>query len=127
MAIVGLGTDLVETARFRRFLDEGKQALLERLFTVAERGYAMGKRDPAPHLAARFAAKEACVKAFGTGLRDGMRWVDFEVIPDETGRPVLHLAGRAAEIAGSLEVQVVHLSFSHEGNYAVATVVLETS
>lgn len=127
MAVAGLGTDLVEAARFRRYLDEGKTTLLERLFTEAERSYAFSKRDPAPHLAARFAAKEACLKAFGTGLRGGVRWLEIEVVPDELGCPRLVLSGVAAEMAADRKVDVVHLSYSHDGAYAMATVILETS
>ncbi len=127
MAVAGLGTDLVETARFRRYLDENNTALLERLFTEAERSYALSKRDPAPHLAARFAAKEACLKAFGTGLRGGVRWLELEVVPDDLGCPRLVLSGIAADMAAARNVNVVHLSYSHDGAYAVATVILETS
>ncbi len=126
MAIAGLGTDLVETIRFQRYIEDNKQALLERLFTESERAYALQKFDPAPHLAARFAAKEACLKAFGTGLRGGVRWLDMEIVPDELGRPRLELVGRAADMAAERNVATVHLSYSHDGGYAVATVVLET-
>lgn len=125
MPIVGLGTDLVEVSRFRRFVDEEKTALLERLFTLGERAYADSKSDPAPHLAARFAAKEACLKAFGLGLRDGLSWQDMDVVPDQYGKPEMVLSGRAAEMAGERQVEMVHLSYSHDGNYAVATVILE--
>lgn len=127
MAIVGFGTDLVETARFRRIVDAGKTALLERLFTAGERRYAMAKRDPAPHLAARFAAKEACAKAFGTGIRGGLRWCDMEVVTAEFGRPELLLTGPAAERAAQLGAERIHLSYSHDGGFAVAMVILETS
>ncbi len=125
MPIVGLGTDLVRIERFRTFVADEKTALLGRLFTLGEREYAFAKKDPAPHLAARFAAKESCLKAFGTGWRDGISWHDMEVVPDELGRPDLQLSGRAAEIAAAKLVGVVHLSYSHDGDYAVATVVLE--
>ena len=125
MAILGLGTDLARTGRFRRFLEEGKATLLERLFTAGERGYALAKADPAPHLAARFAAKEAGMKAFGLGWRDGLAWHDFEVVRDPLGRPDLVLHGRAAELAAARGVTAVHLSYSHDGDYAVATVILE--
>lgn len=125
MAILGLGTDLARTERFRAFLAAGKTALLERLFTAGERSYAMAKADPAPHLAARFAAKEAGMKAFGLGWRDGLAWHDFEVVPDPLGRPDLVLGGRAAELAAERGVTGVHLSYSHDGDYAVATVILE--
>lgn len=126
MPIVGLGTDLAKVDRFRKFVEDDKTALLGRLFTLGEREYAYSKADPAPHLAARFAAKEACLKAFGTGWRDGISWHDMEVVPDKLGRPILCLKGRAAEIAGEMVVKVVHLSYSHEGEYAVATVILES-
>lgn len=123
--ILGLGTDLARTERFRRFVAEGKSALLERLFTDDERAYALGKSDPAPHLAARFAAKEAGMKAFGLGWRDGLSWHDFAVVRDPLGRPDLVLGGRAAELAAERGVRTVHLSYSHDGDYAVATVILE--
>jgi holo-[acyl-carrier protein] synthase len=125
MPIVGLGTDLARVARFRTFVTENKTALLGRLFTLGEREYAFAKKDPAPHLAARFAAKESCLKAFGLGLREGITWHDMEIVPDELGRPDLQLTGRAAEIAAAKQVEVVHLSYSHDGDYAVATVILE--
>jgi holo-[acyl-carrier protein] synthase len=125
MAVLGLGTDLARTERFREFLAAGKTALLERLFTAGERAYALAKADPAPHLAARFAAKEAGMKAFGLGWRDGLAWHDFEVVLDPLGRPDLCLRGRAAQLATQRGVSAVHLSYSHDGDYAVATVILE--
>lgn len=125
MGVAGLGTDLARVERFRRFLDAGKEALLARLFTAAERAYALAKPDPAPHLAARFAAKEAGMKAFGLGWRDGLGWHDFEVIRDALGKPELVLHGRAVELAADRGVNAVHLSYSHDGDYAVATVILE--
>lgn len=125
MPIVGVGTDLVRVERFRAFVNANKAALLGRLFTPGEREYAFSKKDPAPHLAARFAAKESCLKAFGTGWRDGIGWHDMEVVRDALGRPDLRLFGRAAEVAGAKQVEVVHLSYSHDGDYAVATVILE--
>jgi holo-[acyl-carrier protein] synthase len=125
MAVLGLGTDLARVSRFRRFVEAGKVALLERLFTADERAYALAKADPAPHLAARFAAKEAGMKAFGLGWRDGLSWHDFAVVRDPLGRPDLVLGGRAAQLAGARGVTAVHLSYSHDGDYAVATVILE--
>lgn len=125
MPIVGIGTDLTRIERFRQFLVARKISLLERLFTAGERAYAFGKKDPAPHLAARFAAKESCLKALGTGWRAGISWQDMEVVPDELGRPDLRLFGRAAEIALAKHVDSIHLSYSHDGDYAVATVILE--
>jgi holo-[acyl-carrier protein] synthase len=125
MAILGLGTDLARASRFARFLDTGKAAVLERLFTAGERSYALAKADPSPHLAARFAAKEAGMKAFGLGWRDGLSWHDFEVVRDPLGRPDLVLSGRAVQLAAARGITAVHLSYSHDGDYAVATVILE--
>lgn len=125
MPIVGIGTDLARIERFRAFVEKEKTALLGRLFTLDERAYAFSKKDPASHLAARFAAKESCLKAFGLGLRDGLSWQDMEVVSDELGCPSLQLCGRAAEIASAKLVDKVHLSYSHDGEYAVATVILE--
>lgn len=127
MSIVGLGTDLSEINRFRRFVELKKTALLERLFTKSELKYAFEKKDPASHLAARFAAKESCLKALGTGWRSGINWHDIEIVHDQLGRPELRFAGRVLEIANEKHVQVVHLSYSHERDYAVATVILESS
>lgn len=125
MPIVGVGTDLARIERFRAFVEKKKTALLRRLFTLGEIEYALAKKDPAPHLAGRFAAKESCLKAFGLGWREGISWHDMEVVPDKLGRPDLLLSGRAAEIAAEKQIQVVHLSYSHDGEYAVATVILE--
>ncbi len=126
MALVGLGTDLARSGRFRRLLEEGKGAVIERIFTSKERAYCLSKKDPAPHLAARFAAKEAFLKALGTGLRDGLSWQQVEVVRDELGRPFLTLSGRAAELVAVRNAFKVHLSYSHDGDYAFATVVLES-
>lgn len=124
MAIVGIGTDLARIARFRKFLDPDSR-LLERLFSAEERNYALAKRDPAPHLAARFAAKEALLKALGTGLRDGLAWQQIRVVHDELGCPFLELSGRAAELVQARGAGRTHLSYSHDGDYAVAIVILE--
>jgi len=124
LAIVGIGTDLARSERFRKFLEPDNK-VLERIFSEAERDYALHKRDPVPHLAARFAAKEAFLKALGTGLRDGLAWRQICVTLDSLGRPTLELSGRAAELMAERGARRVHLSYSHDGDYAVATVILE--
>lgn len=123
--ILGLGTDLAQISRFAKFLADGNMTLIERLFTVGERDYALPRRFPAPSLAARFAAKEAFVKALGLGMRDGMTWHDIEVVNDRLGAPSLRLSGRAAEIVRERGILRVHLSYSHDADQAVATVILE--
>jgi len=125
MAIVGSGIDLARIPRFRRFVDEGKFAIFERLFTQPERDYALSLKDPASHFAVRFAAKEAFVKALGTGLRFGLSWQQIEVVRDELGRPSLELTGRALELMAEKGATRTHLSYSHDGDYGVASVILE--
>lgn len=123
--IAGVGTDLVRIGRFRRFIEDGKRGVIERIFTPGEQAYSFAKRDPAPYLAARFAAKEAFLKALGLGLRDGITWHDVEVVRNDLGCPSLTLSGRAAAIFRERGLSAAHLSYSHDGDYAVATVVLE--
>jgi holo-[acyl-carrier protein] synthase len=123
--ISGIGIDTVEIARFRRFLDEGNQAIMTRLFNQGERDHCSARKDAASCYAARFAAKEAFLKALGSGLRDGIAWHDMEVVNDESGKPELRLAGRAREIFVERGLGAAFLSLSHDGGQAVAMVVLE--
>lgn len=125
MPVAGLGVDIARVSRFRRFLDQGKQGLLDRLFSAEEQAYALAKKDPAPHLAARFASKEAFLKALGLGLREGISWQDMAVVRDDLGAPSLQIGGRAAQILLERRISRCHLSYSHDGDYAFATVVLE--
>ncbi|MCF6266677.1 MAG: holo-ACP synthase [Desulfuromusa sp.] len=124
MAIIGIGTDLTRSERFRKFLDPDSK-VLERIFSEEERRYSLKKQDPVPHLAARFAAKEAFLKALGTGLRDGLAWQQVCVVIDPLGCPSLELSGRASELMAERGAKKAHLSYSHDGDYAVATVILE--
>jgi holo-[acyl-carrier protein] synthase len=123
--IYGIGTDIVEISRFERFVRENNTPLLERLFTPAERDYCTARRRSAQHFALRFAAKEAFVKALGTGIRDGLAWKQMEVVNDALGKPQLHLYGRAAELFALLGLKHIFLSLSHDGNNAIAMVVVE--
>lgn len=123
--IHGIGTDIVEIARFQRFLDENNNALLQRLFTDSERELCRKRREQASCLAARFAAKEAFLKALGTGLRDGISFVEVEVVRDGLGKPHLNLSGRADEIFRQRNLAPPFLSLSHDGGCAIAMVVLE--
>jgi len=125
VAIAGIGTDIVEVERFSRFIAEDNQTLLQRLFTANELAYALPRKCAAQHLAARFACKEAFVKALGLGMRDGMTWHDIEVVRDDLGCPSLTLTGRAAEIFAQRQLQAHHVSYSHETRWAVATVIVE--
>ena len=125
MAIVGLGVDQAQISRFQRFVSEKNEAMLERLFTAGERDYAAGHAIQASHLAACFAAKESFLKALGTGLRGGLSWLDIEVVHDALGKPDLKLAGQAAAIFQERGLSTLHLSLSHDGDYALAVMVVE--
>jgi holo-[acyl-carrier protein] synthase len=124
-AIVGIGIDLVNIGRLRGVLDRYGIRFLERVLTANERAYCERHQDPAPQVASRFAAKEAVLKALGTGLARGIRWQDVEVRREERAPPRICLSGRAAEEAAALGVDRVHLSLSHDHETAVAMVILE--
>jgi len=117
--IAGIGVDVVEVGRLREA--SNRERLLARLFTVGELSDCRGAHRW-QSLAARFAAKEAVLKALGTGLR-GMRWQDIEVIRNDLGRPGVRLAGEAARQAERLGVAEVLISLSHTEHYAVAQAV----
>lgn len=123
--IYGTGVDIVEIARFERFLEQGNDALFQRLFTPAEISYCSGKKQSAQHYALRFAAKESFMKALGTGLRDGLSWKDMEVVNDRLGKPELRLSGRALEMFTGAGLAGCFLSLSHDAGCAIAMVVLE--
>jgi holo-[acyl-carrier protein] synthase len=118
--IVGLGTDLVEVARFRQAVTR-RSTLADRLFTDAERDYAYGQHDPVKSLAARFGAKEAVMKALGAGL-GAFRFRDVEIVRDESGAPGLALSGAAAELAAERGVAAWHVSLTHTDTAALAVV-----
>lgn len=123
--IYGTGIDIVDISRFERFVREDNQPLFRRVFSQGENAYCATKKRPAQHFALRFAAKEAFLKALGTGLSDGLSWRDMEVVNDPAGKPELRLYGRAEELFGQKGLSRIFLSLSHDGNYAVASVILE--
>ena len=125
--IIGIGTDIVDVTRFQRHVDEPDSALLRRLFTDQERAYCNARKSGAAAcFAARFAAKEAFLKALGTGLRDGISWHDMEVINDGLGKPDLRLCARVEELFREKGGATLFLSLSHDSGCAVAMVVLES-
>jgi holo-[acyl-carrier protein] synthase len=123
--IVGLGTDLAETARIEQSIARYGQRFLERIYTPAEIAYCRRKKSSGESFAARFAAKEAAAKALGTGISHGVSWQEFEVRRAPSGKPSLHLSGRAAELAAALGVNRTSLSLTHTGKLAMAVVILE--
>lgn len=124
--ILGTGIDTVEISRFQRFLDEGNQALLDRLFSPLEQTYCRPKKQSAACFAARFAAKEAFLKALGTGLREGISWTEIEVVNDALGKPELYLTGTARQLFEQRGGSRTHLSISHDGGHAIALVLVES-
>ncbi len=123
--IVGIGTDLAEVERIRQSIARFGDRFLERIYTRNERAYASSKANAAERFAARFAAKEAGMKAIGTGWRRGVTWKDFEVVNERSGRPVLVLSGVAQEIAAQLGVNRISISLTHTQSMAFAMVILE--
>lgn len=125
MSIIGLGVDVVEVARVRAMLARHPDRFLERVFTAGEVAHSAGRRNRAQHLAARFAAKEAAMKALGTGLSSGIGWQDVEVIVEASGKPALRLHGAARMRARALGAQTWSISLSHTRAHAAAVVVGE--
>lgn len=123
--IVGTGIDIVDIPRLRTILGRQGERFTARVFTPGEREYCLAYRDPAPHFAARFAAKEALMKALRTGWGKGVSWQDAEVVRARPDAPVLALHGGAAALAASLGASAVHLSLTHAQGWAAATVILE--
>jgi holo-[acyl-carrier protein] synthase len=123
--IVGTGVDIAEVGRIKAAVERFGERFLRRVFTPAEVRYCMGKTNAAERLAARFAAKEAGMKAIGTGLRHGVTWQDVEVLRMPGQRPVLKFSGKAAEFAERLGCKRTHLSLSHTKEQAIAHVILE--
>ena len=123
--IVGTGLDLCEVPRLRDAIARHGARFLNRVFTEREIAYAERKANRYERYAARFAAKEAGMKALGTGWRGGLGWRDLEVANLRTGRPSLVFHGKAAEIAEALGVRNISLSLTHTAEQAMAMVILE--
>lgn len=123
--ILGAGVDLAEVDRIREAAERYGDRFLTRVYTPAEIAYASRKANRYERFAARFAAKEAGMKAIGTGWRGGVRWQDFEVVNEPSGRPTLRLHGVAREVAERLGVKSVQLSLTHTSALALAHVILE--
>jgi holo-[acyl-carrier protein] synthase len=124
--IVGIGIDLAEVDRIREVIGRYGRRFIDRIYTPAEIAYVERKANPYERYAARFAAKEAAMKAIGTGWRRGVRWRDFEVANLPSGRPTLRLHGVAATFADSLGVRSIALSLTHTAQQGMAIVILES-
>ncbi|MBE9502925.1 MAG: holo-ACP synthase [Proteobacteria bacterium] len=123
--IVGIGIDIVEIGRIRQANERWGDNFTSRILSPPELAALKGKRDIHPHISARFAAKEAFLKALGTGLARGISWHDMEVKREKGHRPFFSISGQAHKIMTEMGVKKIHLSMSHERQYAIAQVILE--
>jgi holo-[acyl-carrier protein] synthase len=126
VSVLGIGVDLVECARIQRSIDRFGDKFLHRVFTDGEIAYSMSMKFPARHLAARFAAKEALSKAFGTGIGKAMGWRDIDVQKKISGEPFVVLTGHAKELADRRAVRAVWITLSHTDDHAMAEIVIES-
>ncbi|HEX5132213.1 MAG TPA: holo-ACP synthase [Candidatus Krumholzibacteria bacterium] len=123
--IKGLGIDSIQLARVARVYAAYPERFLTRILTESERAYVLRYVDPVPRIAGRFAAKEACMKALGTGWGYGVRWRDIEVGRLPSGKPVATLHGRAGELLHALGATTVHCTITHTDEHALAVVIFE--
>jgi holo-[acyl-carrier protein] synthase len=126
MTVRGIGIDLVAIPRMRQVMERWQERFVKRIFTDDEIAYCRARRDPVPHFAARFAAKEAGLKALGTGLSLGVSWRELEVRRERGGPPMLILRGRSREIARARGADRMLLALTHDGDYAIAQAMLVT-
>ena len=124
--ILGIGIDIIEVARIKDSYERFGEQFLNRVLRPEEIAYCLSHKNPAPFLAARFAAKEAVSKAFGTGLGSQLGWQDIEIKHQENGQPWVVLQDGGKKLLEQRGGRVVHLSLSHTDNYAAAMAVLES-
>jgi holo-[acyl-carrier protein] synthase len=123
--IKGMGIDSIELHRVERIYRQYGEQFLNRIFAPEEQAYALRYKDPVPRLAGRFAAKEACMKALGTGWNNGVRWRDIVVINSRLGKPEMRLLGKAHDYAERQGVTSIHVSITHSREHAMVVVIFE--
>lgn len=123
--IFGIGADVIEISRISSLLDRWGDRFLQRVFTTGEIQYCLSRKPPPPHLAVRFGAKEAFLKALGVGYNDGVRWKDIEVIRNSSGRPRIEVHNHTRALCRRYGISRIHLSMSHNGAYGFVQVILE--
>ncbi len=123
--ILGLGIDIIEVARIAASLEKFGERFGEKILLPAEKEYCLGHAHPAPFVAARFAAKEAISKAFGTGIGASLGWRDMEIAHKPTGEPFVILHGKGQELFAARQAKRLLVSISHTEHYAAVTAVLE--
>ena len=124
--IKGIGIDVVEINRVKQALERGKEHFLSRVYTKQEIDYCKTGKDSIQRYAVRFAAKEAAMKALGTGWARGICWQDIEIIPGKEGAPQLTLKGKSLEMFEQIGAKKIHVSLSHHKMFASALVIIES-
>jgi holo-[acyl-carrier protein] synthase len=124
--ILGTGIDLIEVARIAASFEKFGDRFVNRILLPDEIAYCRQHRQPAPFLAARFAAKEAISKAFGTGIGAALGWQDMEIRRKESGEPFVVLHGKGEELFAARGAKKIHISLTHTEKYAAATAILES-
>jgi holo-[acyl-carrier protein] synthase len=119
--IKGIGNDIIEISRIKSVIERQGKRFLDRVFTLSEQQYCLQHKESERHFAGRFAAKEAIVKALGTGLKDGLTWLDFEILNDEKGKPVVHIS---PVIENLIQKSSILISISHCKEYATAFAII---
>lgn len=119
--IKGIGNDIIEISRIKGVMERQGQRFLDRVFTLKEQQYCLQHKEPERNFAGRFAAKEAIVKALGTGLKDTLTWLDFEIVNDEKGKPVVKLSPSIQKL---FDHPVILISISHCKEYATAVAII---
>ena len=123
MHVIAQGIDIVVCERIERIWKDHGQAFLDRIYTPTEQEYCVNCKTPTVRLAGRFAAKEAVLKALGTGWRGGIEFRDIETLPDPLGKPLVTLYRKTADLARTLGIEQILISISHAGEYAVASAI----
>lgn len=126
MAIIGMGTDIVDIRRIEQALTRTGESFARRILADSEWQQFLAHKQPARFLAKRFAAKEAAAKALGTGIAAGVTFTDFIVTNNAAGKPQISLQGKAAQLAEAQNIKHQHISISDEKHYAVVTVIFES-
>lgn len=119
-SVLGIGTDIIECERIQRMIDKHGDVFLKRVYTIGEIDYCCGRKAANQHYAGRWAAKEAVLKALGTGWAHGIQWTDVEVFNQQGGKPMIRLVGRALEISHQQGVEEMLISISHTKDFATA-------
>lgn len=123
--IFGTGLDIIEIDRIKKSLERYSPRFENKVFTVGEINYCQSQADPGKHFAARFAVKEAVSKSLGTGISNDVGFKDIEVVNNESGKPIVKMAGRGKLLFEKLNLKSIHISISHDRHYAIAHAIAE--